>query len=372
MIYALRYRSLPAHTLSMNIPAEPPDLLPDDKPRLAPPVGETFSWRRVLFQLRHAAVRDLAYLLLSPPLLHPQHPRWQGAVQFFTEEELQVWRSWLLVQDMAPTALERFLAQESSNLPLGAPVRLGRYAEQLLGFALMNAPPDLHIHLLARNVLLKTKNEKTTAGELDFVIERQGVVEHWEMAVKFYLCIGNKSLDDFVSPAAFQFPNSPSDTLGTKLTHLFEKQLALHSLMQRAEVPEFADSGPITRSLAFVRGWLFYPAFAQGLSAASVPNAWGLHPLHPQGIWLKDSEAATLNPGSWLELPRMGWLSPARLTRNKADREYANVVLPTQATQATHAMKAPSLWAQMKKREDLSRQELQRAFVIPSQGTENA
>jgi uncharacterized protein len=357
----------------MNTQFENSDLLPDDKPRLAPPVGDTFSWRRVLSQLRHASVRDLAFLLLSPPLLHPQHPRWQGAVQEFSEDELRLWRNWLLVQDMAPAALERFLAQEASAMPAGAHLRLGRYAEQLLSFALMNAPPELEITLLARNVQLKTKSGHTTTGELDFVIERQGAVEHWELAVKFYLCIGNKSLEDFVSPASLQSPNplaatsnASADTLGAKLAHLFDKQLMLDSLIERSEAPEFDVAGSITTSKAYLRGWLFYPAFAQGLSAASVPSAWGLHPLQPHGIWLKDDDAATLHPGSWLELPRLGWLSPARLTRNKSDREYSNVVLPAHTA---NGVKRPSLWAQMKKREDLTRQELQRAFVIPSAGS---
>ncbi len=349
------------------------DLLPEEEPRLAPPSSDAFSWRRVITQLRHASVRDLAFLLLSPPLLHPGHPRWKGAVQEFSEEELRVWRRWLLVQDMAPEALERFLTHEAaSNESSPTRLRLGHYAEQLLAFALSNAPPDLGLTLIARNVTLVAAGSRTTSGELDFVVERHGVVEHWEMAVKFYLCIGNQSLEDFVAPAALAaniagnagsaLQHSAIDSLGSKLAHMFDKQLALDALLKHSETPEFDIPGSITVSRAYLRGWLFYPAYARGYAASSVPTDWGLHPQHAHGIWLKEEDAATLKPGSWMELPRLGWLSPARIARNK-NREYPAVTLSSAEETASHG---PSLWTQMKKDDKGARQELQRVFVIPS------
>ncbi len=341
-------------------------IFPDEKPNPLALSADAFSWRRVLSQLRHASVRDLAFLLLSPPLLHPAHPRWHGAVQVFSEAELRVWRSWLLVQDMAPAALERYLAQmhdgqSASNL------RLGHYAEHLLAFALSNAPQELSITLLARNVPLRSKNgTRDTLGELDFVLERQGHVEHWELAVKFYLCAGTKSLEDFVSPAALGAPKTTElnpkarhDTLAYKLAHVFDKQLALQAMLSEADAPEFNFTAPITKSFAYLRGWLFYPGFAAGLSPASTPAAWGLHPQHPHGIWLRQAQAAELKAGSWMELPRLGWLSPARVVRDKATRLYPALAFNSAASDT-------SLWAQMKKQDDGSRQELQRVFVVPT------
>lgn len=353
------------------------DLLPEEKPRLPPPTSDAFSWRRVITQLRHASVRDLAFLLLSPPLLHPGHPRWHGKVQEFTEEELRIWRRWLLIQDMVPEGLERFLAQENASggdsaQPASSAQRLGRYAEQLLAFALSNAPTELGIQLIARNVQLVNAGARTTSGELDFVIERHGAVEHWELAVKFYISTGTASLDDFVSPASLRSGAQESrtihqlDSLGTKLGHLFEKQLALEKLLDQSQAPEFNVPAPITVSRAYLRGWLFYPAYARGLSSSSVPFDWGLHPQHPHGIWLKNEDGPTLNAGSWLELPRLGWLSPAKVARNKATREYPTAVLKP-ATDAT--VSHPSLWAQMRKHDDGTRQELQRVFVVPTVST---
>jgi hypothetical protein len=327
----------------------------------------------VITQLRHPSVRDLAFLLLSPPLLHPGHPRWKGAVQEFTEEELRVWRRWLLIQDMAPEALERFLTHESSsNENSPSRLRLGHYAEQLLAFALSNAPSELGLTLIARNVTLVAAGSRTTSGELDFVVERHGVVEHWEMAVKFYLCIGNQSLEDFVAPAALGASsamnsvsspqNTARDSLGGKLAHMFDKQLALDALLRQSQTPEFDIPGSITMSRAYLRGWLFYPAYARGYAASSVPIDWGLHPQHAHGIWLKEEDATTLKPGSWMELPRLGWLSPARIARNK-NREYPAVTLGLASDTVAHG---PSLWAQMKKDDKGARQELQRVFVVPS------
>jgi uncharacterized protein len=327
--------------------------------------ANAFSWRHVLSQLRHASVRDLAFLLLSPPLLHPAHPRWHGAVQAFSEEELRVWRGWLLVQDMVPAALERFLAQAFSENTASLP-RLGHYAEHLLAFALSNAPQELGISLLARNVPLRRNNAtRDTLGELDFVLERQGHVEHWEMAVKFYLCTGMQSLEDFVSPAALVLPKAEElshkpkhDTLAYKLAHVFDKQLALQAMLSEADVPEFNFTAPITKSFAYLRGWLFYPGFAAGLSPASAPSAWGLHPQHPHGVWLNQGQTPQLQAGSWIELPRLGWLSPARIVRDRQTRNYPALTFNSSGLDT-------SLWAQMKKQADGSRQELQRVFVVP-------
>jgi uncharacterized protein len=340
--------------------------LPAETPNPLALSANAFSWRHVLSQLRHASVRDLAFLLLSPPLLHPAHPRWHGAVQAFSEEELRVWRSWLLVQDMAPAALERYLAQMLSE-QAASHLRLGHYAEHLLAFALSNAPQELSITLLARNVPLRSKNgTRDTLGELDFVLERQGHVEHWELAVKFYLCAGTKSLEDFVSPASLGLPKTVElnhkakhDTLAYKLAHVFDKQLALQAMLSEADAPEFNFTAPITQSFAYLRGWLFYPGFATGLSPASTPSAWGLHPQHPHGIWLRQEHTAQLKAGSWIELPRLGWLSPARIVRDKASRNYPALVFNSSATDT-------SLWAQMKRQDDGSRQELQRVFVVPT------
>jgi hypothetical protein len=302
------------------------------------------SWRNTLARLTHPAVRDLAFLLLSPPLLNPNSPRWhmgdEPGVQQWTSDELTAWRRWLFLLDAMPERLERALAETPAS-------RLGRYAEQLLGFALSNPPSDIAIELLASHMPVLARNGHGTAGEIDFVVSHDGRVEHWELGVKFYLATGNQSLEDFVGPTRH-------DTLGHKLIHLFDQQ------MQRPLPDEFTGGARVTRRLAYLRGWLFYPAFAVGLSPAAVPAKWGLNPDHPAGVWLEDEDATLMRHGSWLLLPRLSWLSPAKVQRG-IDGRYPTYHLSDSAP----LPRAPELWVNLTKREDGARHELQRAFLVP-------
>lgn len=288
---------------------------------------EAPTWQRVLQQLQHATVRDLAFLLLSPSLLQPGYPAWEDAVAQWPADDWAAWRRWLFTQDLAPQRLQAHVAEQPAQ-------RLGRYAEQLLGFALAHAPPELGIRLLSSHHVVAESG--VTAGELDFVIERRGVVEHWELAVKFYCQQGDLSLQSFASPDG-------RDTLADKLQHLFERQLPLQPV---AGVPR-AD-----RALAYVRGWLFYPAQSP---AAGRFDAFGLHPSHPRGSWVDESEVGALKQGSWVPLPRLAWLPPATVRRD-AQGHYPLLTM--------HGHARASLWAQVAKRSSGVRDEVQRVMVL--------
>jgi uncharacterized protein len=319
--------------LSPDIPASRP-AVPDTSP----------TWRNTLSRLFHPAVRDLGFLLLSPPLLSTDSPRWRigshSGVQQWSAEELTAWRRWLFLLDATPDRLERALAEKPAS-------RIGRYAEQLLGFALTNAPQDMGIELLASHIPVLSRSGQSLAGEVDFVVSRQGQVEHWELGVKCYLSTGSQSLEDFVGP-------SRQDTLGHKLIHLFEHQ------MQRPLPDKFTGGATVTRRLAYVRGWLFYPAFASGLSAVAFPATWGINSEHPSSVWLEDEDATLMRHGSWLLLPRLSWLSPAKVQRG-IDGRYPTYHLGDAPSMPRQA----ELWVNLTKREDGARHELQRAFLVP-------
>ena len=60
-----------------------------------------------------------------------------------------------------------------------------------------------------------------TIGEFDLIVENDGTVEHWELAVKFYLGTGDVSdLDNWHGP-------DPSDTLARKINRMTSHQLRL-------------------------------------------------------------------------------------------------------------------------------------------------
>lgn len=284
------------------------------------------SWRRVLHQLREPAVRDLGFVLLSPSLLQPGHVAWGEAVAVWDDEEWSAWRRWLFTQDLAPQRLAAHLAEAPAQ-------RLGRYAEQLLSYALANAPPEIKLHLLSSRQVLSRAGQ--TTGELDFVLERHGVVEHWELAVKFYCQEGPATLDSFASPEGH-------DTLADKIEHLFERQLP------RQPAPQFPQAD---RARAYLRGWLFYPARAP---SAGRFEALGLNPQHPGGTWLLEHEVGLLKQASWVPLPRLAWLPPASIGRDTAGNYPALHLPPPGRT---------SLWAQVAKRTSGLREEVQRVMV---------
>jgi hypothetical protein len=126
--------------------------------------------------LRQPQVRDLAWVILAPPLLHTapwtqRHPlagsRWADR-----PEDLQ---AWLQALDDASQPLVDWLAQAPTR-------RLGLYYERLWQFALHQAPG---IELLAANLPIRKGGH--TLGELDMVIRDRDGVHHLELAIKLYL-----------------------------------------------------------------------------------------------------------------------------------------------------------------------------------------
>jgi len=125
------------------------------------------------------AVRDLAWLLFSPDLLSTSHAGAPLAHPATTESERDATLAWLAALDRDTVALHAQVHKPSLR-------RLGLYAEALLEYFLTHGP---HARLVAANIPLRTAG--LTLGEVDFLLENvRGERLHWELAVKFYLHIG--------------------------------------------------------------------------------------------------------------------------------------------------------------------------------------
>ncbi|HTH59217.1 MAG TPA: DUF1853 family protein [Paraburkholderia sp.] len=245
--------------------------------------------------LRDPAVRDLAWLLFSPDLLRPL-PAAPLAKPWESPQEADAVAAWLASLDRDAHALHRALA--ASRL-----TRLGRYAEELLGWFLLQSP---FATLVAANVALRRGGR--TLGECDFLVETsRGRRLHWELAVKCYLHVGDGRglLSDFVGP-------NLRDRFDLKLSHLLDHQLRLSA---REEFAVLGHPGPWLAQM-FVKGWLFYPA-ASTTGVDASPDPAELAPGHLRGWWVThadwpafaDSQAAA----GWSVLPRLDWLAPRRL-----------------------------------------------------------
>jgi hypothetical protein len=259
---------------------------------------KAFTAFQTQFQSSHGALRDphvraLAWLLTSPNLLDAHAGRWQGAIAALDDMPgVPRTDAWLKALDADPAALHAVVARQ----PTG---RLGRYAEQLLGFYLRQ-----HGRLFANNVQIRA-NANQTVGEFDFLLHDPGAAAliHWEFATKFYLLESQRAqpqADCFVGPNLV-------DTLGAKMGKIMNRQLKLsHHPAAQAYL-----TLPVSRAEALVKGWLFYHD-----PAVTLAPAMGVTVDHCRGFWCTRAELAADDGFSGMRyaiLPRLHWLAPARL-----------------------------------------------------------
>ncbi len=245
----------------------------------------------LLKQLRTPAVRDLAWVIGSPPLLDARFSAYQGKVagNVFCQQALAACSENLLALDHNPAPLLQFITQQPTR-------RLGYYFETLVEYWLRQASG---IELLAHN--LPVRDAQRTIGEFDFLFRQQGIVIHWETAIKFYLqAAPGEQQHVFVGPGGY-------DRLDLKVDRIFQHQLQLSN----AE----ANHQHVDAAQAFVKGMLFYPIDSQ------LTNAAGVAIDHLRGWWLRHCNNALkqFSPASrWIVLSRLRWLSPALLSHDAA------------------------------------------------------
>lgn len=220
---------------------------------------------------RCKAVRDLAWVIGSPPLVCP-----------LTSEALWPDAQWCerQLERMLPVLdeLDEARWQGREEFSAQADRRLGAWFEFLIQrwFEL-----DDRYELLARGVALRaplTGGGSETVGELDFVVRdlEAQQVEHWEVAVKFYLGGVSGSAGAWLGPGL-------RDRLDKKLARLKTHQLPLAAT--KLARTTLAEQGLVVdRSRAFVKGRLFYP-----LAAPAAPPPEAGTP-HLRGWWLSEDD----------------------------------------------------------------------------------
>ncbi|ANI21702.1 hypothetical protein AB870_21390 [Pandoraea faecigallinarum] len=300
------------------------------------------AYGELIETLREAPVRDLAWLLLSADLLSAA--RFPAALAHFDGVQAaadiaavspqglppaplpgvaepvfhsRVLHDWLLACDANPEPLREMLARGESH-------RLGRYAEQLLHFALLHSP---RFDLIAAGLQVRdVRRGNMTLGECDFLLERRADrrLLHWELAVKLYLFVPPEvpsSPSSVLDERAIQFhwlgPNL-ADSLADKVARLLGHQLRLTSLdAARSALPA---PGPWLPQV-YLKGWLFHPLGQRGTLPQVASEA------HGRGWWATLDEwwvhAHSMLPGrqtsqrrqtgAWAMLPRSRWLAPARV-----------------------------------------------------------
>jgi hypothetical protein len=226
---------------------------------------------------------------------------------------------------------------------LGA-MPMGRYFEQLLIFALEKDP---YYEVLASNVQIV--DQKITVGELDLVIWDRLSEEkvHWEVALKFYLQVGNTGHhDNFIGP-------SRRDYLGRKMTKLYKQQMPL------AQHPKILkEFGPLPSRL-FLKGQLFYPFLKRGIP----PNQGDGHADRHNYMSIVEFENWAQKDQGFLLLKKPNWIGPA-YTKDAKELLYKNTAIALLKSEIAR-IDRPQLIAEMQTISDVYI-EKQRFFICPN------
>jgi len=241
----------------------------------------------------HHCVADLAWALSSPPMLHYQGTDCDWFSDAWYLEQYTQIEAKLRQLDRRPAELNNLLTAQKDQ-------RLGNYFETLWSYALQLNP---RYQLIERN--LQIHDGERTIGEMDFIVldRDTGRHAHWELAIKFYLGIGNT-----VHQHAWHGPGK-KDRLDLKVGHLLNRQTVLsRDPVVRAQLDQRGIV--IDECAVILKGRLFYP-WQQG---GQERHPYAANPAHLTGHWLTRNqfEHAFGLEACFQPLIRSGWLSDHR------------------------------------------------------------
>ena len=236
------------------------------------------DWQQEHRLYRPPFVKDLVWAILSPQLMINPGEQPDNTAQFYSHAYRSI-LSQLQALDKDDTQLADYLQQGNDK-------RLGAHFERLWQFWLQLTPL---YDCLGQNIQLnetsRTTNKTTnkTIGEFDLIVrnnQTQGI-EHWELAIKFYLGIA-----ELPENKNWLGPNR-HDRLDLKQSKLMEKQLQLTST--EAAQCFFAERGwEVNRVRLISKGCLFNPI------CAALPPPQLVNPQHLQGQWLTHDQFLNL------------------------------------------------------------------------------
>lgn len=280
-------------------------------------------------QFKNRVVRDLAWVIQSPPLTSGIKNNVTWLDQVFCNQEFEDCLEALINLDKNPSPLLDHLDKLKSK-------RLGYRFEAFVNFWLQISP---NYDLVDHNIQII--ENKRTLGEIDFIIRDKRSLKtiHLEVAVKFYL--GVEPFED-----SFRwFGTNIQDQLGKKLAHLQEHQTQL-----TIKYPDYLVHN-INEYYCLVKGRLYYP-FGSDTAPKNTSNN------HLRGRWIKQKdlhEESSLKDLELYPIEKVEWLS--QLTSYDLDnREIFEDLEPLKKAQSCIATK---------NNDQTNLEEVSRIFVLP-------
>ncbi|MGF1699092.1 DUF1853 family protein [Photobacterium makurazakiensis] len=186
--------------------------------------------------------------------------------------------------------------------------RLGFFYQWLWQQLITHHP---HYTLIAEE--LQLTHNKQTLGAIDFIVRNEltGQLEHWEVAIKFYLAFEQ----------SWPGPNA-RDNLDKKAERMLAHQLSMsqHSAYENQFSSQYGT--PQVHRL-IMQGRLFYPC-QQDYSGSSIT----LNPNAASGLWCYCSQAYKFNLRS---ISKPQWIAPPTFDQVEHHDQLLNVSHPTMA-----------------------------------------
>ena len=189
-------------------------------------------------KFKHKVVRDLAWSICSSSLLK-ESLLVDAPLEVV---EINAFEVHLASLDENPKPLQDFLNANNTH-------RLGHYFEHLVFYWLTNSP---RYELIENNIPVRTE-KGISIGEVDLIVydKKEGLRQHWELAVKFFLAHQNTNQEPiYIGPNA-------NDFLHLKLQKLQNHQCKILETTEGKGVLKRLNICSIHTKL-FIKGMLFY------------------------------------------------------------------------------------------------------------------
>ena len=241
-------------------------------------------------------IADLIWLIRSPSLFGPSQ-----TVPCISSGEYKDWYDnhchWLFHPTFDVNDLWTFINTSRRY-------RLGLYAEDLIRYFLLKSP---QFDLLAHD--LQIFENKESVGALDFIVRLpDGSVEHWEMAMKYFLQYSPSSnWRSFIGPDG-------KDTLERKMKKMLDRQI--HLCRRPAAIEQLSKKGiPIPSKRRILSLGRFFQAWGQKFVA---PKSGDKN--QPTGTWIRQAEFAKYTKSCkslWKIRIHPDWLAPFMTSNQK-------------------------------------------------------
>ena len=246
----------------------------------------------ILEQYQTPLVRDLVWALLSPTLINTHNNNYNPSRRWYQE-------AFHLVEPQL-SLLDQGNAKLQEPLDTTHKQRLGHYFEDLWHWWLLH---NGRYQILARN--LQVIVDQKTLGEFDFIVRdtHADQIEHWELAVKFYL--GIPPLNNM----QHWMGTNHRDRLDQKYHHLRTKQLILSETHAGRQLCQ-QHGWNIQQKRLISKGRLYYPYSEDHSHPVEIPHS--IDHQHLVGYWMAQSDflqqAAHKTEGRYLLLEAAEWL----------------------------------------------------------------